>query len=284
MAKWERIGSRGDVEDRRGRPGAKAAGGIGGLGLVGAILFFVLSGGEDLGPVLEQLATGSAPQQQVDAEEFEGVDDYEEFAATVLGSTDATWSALFAANDLDYEEPRLVLFRQATTSGCGTATSAIGPHYCPADRTIYLDETFFDELVSRFGAQGGDVAEAYVIAHEVGHHVQTLLGVNQRVSEQQQGVDQAGANDLSVRMELQADCFAGVWASSLLGEGVFEPGELEEAMDAAEAVGDDRIQEATTGRVNPESWTHGSAEQRREWLGRGLDTGDPATCDTLGQQ
>lgn len=284
MAKWERIGSRGDVEDRRGRPGAKAAGGIGGLGLVGAILFFVLSGGEDLGPVLEQLATGSAPQQQVDAEEFEGVDDYEEFAATVLGSTDATWSALFAANDLDYEGPRLVLFRQATTSGCGTATSAIGPHYCPADRTIYLDETFFDELVSRFGAQGGDVAEAYVIAHEVGHHVQTLLGVNQRVSEQQQGVDQAGANDLSVRMELQADCFAGVWASSLLGEGVFEPGELEEAMDAAEAVGDDRIQEATTGRVNPESWTHGSAEQRREWLGRGLDTGDPATCDTLGQQ
>ena len=280
MANWGRLGSRGNVEDRRGSP-AKAAGGIGGLGIVGAIIFFLLSGGEDRGPLLEQVASGTAPQQQVDAEQFEGVDDYEQFASTVLGSTDDTWTALFAANDMDYQEPRLVLFRQGTSSACGSATSAIGPHYCPADQTIYLDETFFDELVRRFGAQGGDVAEAYVIAHEVGHHVQTLLGIGQRVREQQQRMDGAGANQLSVRMELQADCFAGVWASSLLGEGVFEPGELEEAMDAAEAVGDDRIQQATTGRVIAESWTHGSAEQRRQWLGRGIDTGDPASCDTF---
>ncbi len=282
MARWERLGTRGNVEDRRGRPGARAAGGVGGLGIVGAILFFLLSGGEDLGPLLEQVAAGTAPQQEVDAGEFAGLDDYEAFASTVLGSTDLVWNEIFTANGLDYEEPRLVLFRQATTSGCGTATSAIGPHYCPADRTIYLDETFFDELVRRFGAQGGDVAEAYVIGHEVGHHVQTLLGINQQVREQQQQLSQAEANELSIAMELQADCFAGVWAHSLLGEGVFEPGELEEALDAAEAVGDDRIQEAIQGSTNPESWTHGSSEQRRSWLTRGLDTGDPGACDTFG--
>lgn len=281
MARWERLGTRGNVEDRRGRPGAKAAGGIGGLGIVGAILFFLLTGGEDLGPLLDQVSSATAPQQQVDAGEFEGADDYEVFASTVLGSTDVVWDEIFTANDLDYQPPRLVLFRQATESGCGTATSTIGPHYCPADQTIYLDETFFDELVARFGAQGGDVAEAYVIGHEVGHHVQTLLGINQQVREQQQGLSQSEANELSVAMELQADCFAGVWANSLLGEGVFEPGELEEAMDAAEAVGDDRIQEAVQGRTNPESWTHGSSEQRREWLTRGLQTGDPGQCDTF---
>lgn len=282
MATWGRLGTSGNVEDRRGRPGAKAAGGIGGLGIIGAIIFFVLSGGEDLGPLLEQVAAGTAPQQQVDTSEFEGVDDYEAFASAVLGSTDVVWDEIFTANDLDYAEPRLVLFRQATESGCGTATSAIGPHYCPADQTIYLDETFFDELVRRFGAQGGDVAEAYVIGHEVGHHVQTLLGINQQVRQQQEGLSQAEANELSVAMELQADCFAGVWANSLLGEGVFEPGELEEAMDAAEAVGDDRIQESIQGSTNPESWTHGSSEQRRQWLTTGIETGDPGTCDTFG--
>ena len=281
MAKWGRLGTRGDVEDRRGSPGA-AAGGIGGLGLVGALIFFLLSGGEDLGPVLEQLQAGQAPAQEVDAGEFEGEDDYEVFASTVLGSNDLAWDAIFSANDLDYREPTLVLFRQATSSGCGSATSAIGPHYCPADETIYLDETFFDELTRRFGAQGGDVAEAYVIAHEVGHHVQNLLGINRQVREQQQSLSQADANELSVAMELQADCFAGVWANSILDEGVFEPGELEEALDAAEAVGDDRIQEAVQGSTNPESWTHGSSEQRRRWLTTGIETGDANRCDTFG--
>ena len=285
MARWNRIDARGSVDDRRGQPGKAAAGGIGGIGVVGAIIVFLLSGGENFGPLLEQIGTAgsgvTAPDQDIDAGEFEGADDYEVFASTVLGSNDEAWNAIFTASGLTYEAPTLVLFRQATTSACGSATSSIGPHYCPADQTIYLDETFFDELVRRFGAAGGDVAEAYVIGHEVGHHVQTLLGINASVRETQQGASQAEANDLSVRMELQADCFAGVWASTLLNEGVFLPGELEEALDAAEAVGDDRIQEASGGRSNPESWTHGSSADRRAWLSKGLETGDASACDTF---
>lgn len=283
MARWEKLGTRGNVEDRRGRGRGRAvAGGGGVIGVIAAIAFFLLSGGEDFGPLLEQVSAQAQPDAvEVDAGQFEGLDDYEAFASTVLGSTDEAWSAIFSASDLDYREPTLVLFRGSTTSGCGTASSEMGPHYCPLDETIYLDETFFDELQRRFGAQGGDVAEAYVIAHEVGHHVQTLIGINQQVRERQQGMSRADANELSVAMELQADCFAGVWASTLLDDGVFLPGELEEATDAAEAVGDDRIQEATQGRVNPEAWTHGSSEQRKQWLNRGLDSGDPNACDTF---
>lgn len=263
--------------------GGIAIGGLGGAGVI-IVLLLTLLGGGGLGDIAGQLGGAIAPQQpSAQPEEFEGEDDYEVFAGTVLGSTDDTWNAIFATVDKTYVEPTLVLFRDVTESACGGANSAVGPHYCPADQTIYLDETFFDELVSRLGAQGGDVAEAYVIAHEVGHHVSNQLGVMDQVREAQQAAaSQAEVNELSVRLELQADCFAGVWASSLRDAGVFQPGEINEAIDAAAAVGDDRIQERVTGQINPESWTHGSSEQRVEWFNRGFETGDASACDTFG--
>lgn len=284
MAKWKRLGTRGNVQDRRGmrRPGV-AIGGVGGIGLVLVLLFTLFSGeSANLDQVLEQLEGGGTPQQQVvQPEQFEGEDEYEIFASTVLGSTDELWTDIFVASDLTYVEPTLVLFRAATQSSCGGATSAVGPHYCPLDETIYLDETFFDEMLTQLGATGGDVAEAYVIAHEVGHHVQNRIGLMDEVRRDQQGVSQVEANELSVRVELQADCFAGVWANSIRDVGVFLPGEIKEAVDAAAAVGDDRIQERVEGQISPERWTHGSSAQRVEWFSLGFSTGDPAQCDTF---
>jgi predicted metalloprotease len=188
------------------------------------------------------------------------------------------WTQVFKDSGKTYREPKLILFRGGTQSGCGIATSSVGPHYCPSDESIYLDETFFDELQSRFGAQGGDVAEAYVIAHEVGHHAQNQLGIMEQA---QSGRTQSESNELSVKLELQADCFAGLWAHSIADRGVFEPNEILEAMDAAAAVGDDRIQQAVTGQINPESWTHGSSEDRKSWFSRGYETGTPASCNTF---
>jgi len=270
MARWDKIKSRGNVTDRRGL----AASGIGGLGIVGivaVIAFSLLGGGDiDLNSVLTQLETVQ-PQStnQVQPEEFQGEDDYEVFAATVLGSNNDVWEQVFENSGNSYRAPELVLFRDTTNSGCGVATSGVGPHYCPANSTIYIDETFFDVLTEKFGAQGGDVAEAYVIAHEVGHHVQNELGTLARSQQ---------SNELAISVELQADCFAGIWAYSLKGQGIFERNEFNEAIDAAEAVGDDRIQEKVQGRVNPESWTHGSSDDRKKWLQVGYDTGDPAAC------
>jgi predicted metalloprotease len=260
-----------------------AIGGLGGVGIIVIILFALLGGGSGLDQVIGQLDDAQAPEQPgVQPEEFQGEDDYEVFASTVLGSTDDTWNAIFSESGLTYVEPTLVLFRDVTTSGCGGANSAVGPHYCPLDETIYIDETFFDELVSRFGAEGGDVAEAYVIAHEVGHHVQNRLGIMDQVREAQQGAgSQEEANQLSVLLELQADCFAGIWAYSIRDAGVFQPGEIQEAVDAAAAVGDDRIQERVQGQVNPETWTHGSSAQRVEWFTLGFETGDPSACNTF---
>jgi hypothetical protein len=283
MARWDRLRTRGNVQDRRGL-GRGAA--IGGLGGIGAIIVLLLSlfggGGSGLDQVIDQLAPAPDSVSGTQPAEFEGADDYEVFASTVLGSTDAVWDEIFTASNMTYSPPTLVLFRDATSSACGGANSAVGPHYCPLDQTIYLDETFFDELVSRLGATGGDVAEAYVIAHEVGHHVQNRIGLMEEVQNAMRGAaTQEEANQLSVRLELQADCFAGVWAYSLRDQGVFQPGEINEAMDAAAAVGDDRIQEAIQGQVNPEGWTHGSAEQRVEWFTTGFESGDPAACDTF---
>lgn len=275
MADWGKILSRGNVEDRRGM--APAA--VGGLGLTGLALYLAftfLTGGEvDLTQVLNQLQNVQIPQQQnFTKEEFEGADSYEVFASTVLGSNNDMWQNIFAKNNLTYEPPRLVLFRTATESYCGTATSQVGPHYCPIDQTIYLDETFFDELKSRFGAKGGDVAEAYVISHEVAHHAQNQLGIMEKVN-------QDGSNDASVKLELQADCFAGLWAHSIKDLQVFEAGEIAEAMDAAAAVGDDRIQERVAGYINPESFTHGSSEQRVGWFNRGFESGELSACETF---
>lgn len=277
MANWSKISSRGNVEDRRSL-GPVA---IGGISLTTVALIFAmnyLNGGsvesglnEVLNTVLQQQT--QTQQNSEDTTQFAGDDPYEEFSSTVLGSNNQAWMNEFEEMDEFYEEPRLVLFRHTTQSACGVATSQVGPHYCPADKTIYLDETFFDELTSRFGAQGGDVAQAYVISHEVGHHVQNLLGDLGRLSQSD--------NESSVAIELQADCYAGIWASTLKDDDVFEPGEIREAMDAAAAVGDDRIQEKSQGYSNPETFTHGSSDEREAWFTKGYETGDAERCDTI---
>ncbi|HEX8182692.1 MAG TPA: neutral zinc metallopeptidase [Candidatus Saccharimonadales bacterium] len=276
MANWDRITSRGDVEDRRGASPLLLGGG--GLGLAGTaiiLLFNILSGGSvDLNSTLNQLQQSQARPQTGQSQQFEGQDSYETFASTVLGSTNDTWTGVFEQSNKTYQPPKLVLFRNATQSACGGATSEVGPHYCPANGTIYLDETFFDELTAKLGASEGakgDVAQAYVIAHEVGHHVQHILGTTDNVT----------SNADSIKLELQADCFAGVWAHSVANEGVFQPGEINEAIAAAEAVGDDRIQKTVQGRVTPETWTHGSSAQRVQWFNTGLSTGKPASCNTF---
>lgn len=269
MARWDKLSSRGNVQDRRGM-GPVAIGGLSLTGVTILLLANLLTGG-NLGDVLGQLTQVAVqPSANLNRDEFLGEDDYEVFASTVLGSNNAMWSSILA----NYRPPTLVLFRDATTSACGTATSQVGPHYCPLDETIYLDETFFDELTNRFGAIGGDVAEAYVISHEVGHHVQQQVGVMQQLQTDP-------SNETSVRIELQADCFAGLWANSLLDDEIFQSGEMEEALDAAAAVGDDRIQERVTGYVNPETWTHGSSAMRKDWFNRGLSSGDPDQCDVF---
>jgi predicted metalloprotease len=267
--------------------GRVAAGGVGGLGILGVIIFFVVNllggGGGNLDQVLNQLQPSQAPTQTgVQPDEFQGEDSYQVFAETVLGSTDDTWTAIFQANGLTYTKPKLVLFRDSTDSGCGGANSQVGPHYCPLDQTIYLDETFFDVLKNQLGGSNGDVAQAYVIAHEVGHHVQNELNIMDEVQRRQQSAgSQAEANTWSVKLELQADCFGGVWANSIRDQGVFQPGEINEAIDAASAVGDDRIQQRVQGQITPETWTHGSAADRVKWFNVGWDTGDPSQCDTF---
>lgn len=274
MANWDRIRSRGNIEDRR-----SAMPLIGGGGLIGVVLFLAVSflGGSDnpaLNTVLDQLQSGQATQQQAGSA-FAGADQYETFSSQVLGSNNDTWAEIFQQSGKTYTPATLVLFRSATQSGCGFAQSAVGPFYCPADQKIYLDETFFDELQKRFKAKGGDVAEAYVIAHENGHHVQNLLGIFDQVG------TGAGASGDSVKLELQADCFAGVWAHAVSQQGVLEVGEISEALDAAAAVGDDHIQEMTTGQINQDSWTHGSSAERMDWFNRGFTSGKPSSCDTF---
>ena len=272
MAFWDKIASRGNVEDRRAMP--MAVGGSLGLGGIALLLAFTYLSGGDLSDVLTQIDPNAIIQEQPaqDVSQFAGEDDYEVFASSVLGSANDVWTRIFAQQGEEYIGPKLVLFRSLTESSCGNASSQVGPHYCTLDKTIYLDETFFEELTNKLGAKGGDVAEAYVIAHEVGHHVQQELGINDRTGSSQ---------DASINLELQADCFAGIWANSIKDQGIFESGEIKEAMDAAEAVGDDRIQEKVTGQVNPESWTHGSSEQRLDWFAKGYETGSFETCDTF---
>lgn len=268
MANWDNIGSSGDVEDRRGNSMALG----GGAALVGIVLYFALNYlGVQVDPAtLDQVisSTGTSSQSQSSAPD----DGYKKFAAEVLGSNNEYWKTKIN----NYPAPRLVLFRGATQSGCGIATSQVGPHYCPADSTIYLDETFFDTLV-QLGGSNGDVAQAYVIAHEAGHHVQNVLGTMDSV-QNDPAYARTGSNSLSVKLELQADCYAGLWAHSLTNKNVFDPGEITEAITAAEAVGDDRIQAETQGSINPETWTHGSSSERVNAFNTGYKSGDPAAC------
>jgi uncharacterized protein len=270
MAQWDKILSRGNVQDRRAAgPGVLVGGGLGLTGLAVYLLISFLTGG-DAGDILNQLPNVQTQSvQNYNAKDFEGADSYEVFSSTVLGSADDMWSDVFSKSNMTYTEPQLVLFRGATQSACGIADARVGPHYCPLDQTIYLDETFFDELKKRFGAEGGDVAEAYVIAHEVGHHVQNQLG----------NLEQGNSQDQSIQLELQADCYAGLWAYSIKDLGIFEQGEIHEAIDAAAAVGDDRIQSTIEGRVNPETWTHGSSEQRVSAFNKGYESGSVKMCE-----
>lgn len=281
MAFWDKISSSGRVEDRR-RAGPMLALGGGGVSIAGIalVLLFTYFSGGNLGDVIGQLGGLQTPAQQFTQNDFAGTDDYEQFASKVLGSANDMWTEIFASRGGTYAPPKLVLFRSATSSSCGLASSASGPHYCPLDKTIYLDETFFDELQQKFKARGGDVAQAYVIAHEAAHHAQNELGVLDRINKLQQQSPNL-SNDLSVRQELQADCFAGLWAHSVKDLGVFEEGEISEALDAAAAIGDDRIQQTIEGRITPENWTHGSSDQRVRWFIRGYDTGDFSQCDTF---
>jgi predicted metalloprotease len=272
MADWSKISGRGNVADRRMFGPTAIGGGLGLTGLLIVIAFNLLSGG-NVGDVLTQLGTTQVGNVQTyNSQDFEGADAYETFASTVLGSNNEMWHQVFTENGENYSEPSLVLFRESTESGCGGASSDAGPHYCPLDQTIYLDETFFDQLRARFGAEGGDVAEAYVMAHEVGHHVQNLLGI----------LDENKSERDSIVTELQADCFAGLWAYSIRDLGVLEPGEIQEAMDAAAAVGDDNIQRTITGRVNPETWTHGSSKDRVDAFTRGYQNGTVSACEMGG--
>jgi len=285
--RWRKLERSANVQDRRGMPSRGVALGGGGVGIVAvlAIVLGLCGGGADLSqlaPMLEGLQAPAAVPEDVGTvpSDPESVEE-REFVQAVLGSTETLWVDMFTGSGVTYQPAALVLFSGSTNSGCGGANSQVGPHYCPLDQTIYIDLDFFGELQARFGAQGGDFAEAYVIAHEVAHHVQQLLGISDDVRQMQQQYPD-DANELSVRIELQADCLAGVWANSIYQRGdVLQPGDIQESLDAAASVGDDRIQEAIQGRVTPESWTHGSSEQRMQWFTAGYESGDPNLCDTF---
>ncbi len=267
MADWSKITGRGNVQDRRGTPLALGGGlGVAGIGLT--LLLTYISGGDVLGTFLNIASQEALTINPEDTAQFEGQDSYEDFVGRVLGSTDEYWTQELETRGTTYTPSELVLFRGRTQSACGGAASIIGPHYCPLDSTIYLDETFFSELQSYLGAEGGDVAEAYVIAHEVGHHVQNELGI----------LDTGESNTASIATELQADCFAGLWLGSLKDEGVLEAGETKEALDAASTVGDDNIQNRTQGEIQPESWTHGSSEERMASFTTGYNGDGLSSC------
>jgi predicted metalloprotease len=274
--KWNGRRSSENFEDRRGMSsGGKTIVGGGIIGIV--ILLLNVFGGENaqmLKPLLEQINQGnSAPTEQrilTAAEKEEG-----KFIEAILVDTEDVWEKIFLENNMQYKRPNLVLFTDPQETGCGTATSAAGPFYCPTDQKVYIDLAFFEELKTKYGAQGGDFATAYVIAHEIGHHVQTLLGTSTKMRQMQQGKSQAEANKLSVALELQADFYAGVWTHyNQKMNNFLEQGDIDEALSAAHAVGDDAIQAKIQGRIVPESFTHGTSTQRKAWFMKGYNTGD----------
>ena len=282
-----------NIEDRRGQGGGgfrMGGGGLGiggrgmGLGTIAIVIVVALVFGINPMTLLGGGGPGAPPSQQIGqpqqpADPARPASETDRFVAKVLRTTERSWEKIFTDEiGQPYQPPRLVLFKGSVQSGCGEAQSAMGPFYCPADKKVYLDQSFFDELSRRFGAPG-DFAAAYVIAHEVGHHVQNLLGISGQAQEAQQRASKTRANAISVRVELQADCFAGVWAKDNAGR--LEPGDVEEAMRAATAIGDDTLQKAAQGVVVPESFTHGSSAQRTKWFMRGMAGGTVAGCDTF---
>ncbi len=279
--RWEGQRESGNVEDRRSMGPARVGGG---LGLGGLVLILAVSYFTGINPItlismlngVQEITDSSVPPESVPTGSPD--DQLGKFASVVLADTETTWNQLLGPQ---YEDPRLVLFTGAVRSACGTTSSAVGPFYCPLDQKVYLDLSFFNEMAQRLGAPG-EFAQAYVIAHEVGHHVQYLMGTAEKVRRLQRQVSEREGNALSVKMELQADCFAGVWGHHAKRErNLIEPGDFEAGLNAAAAIGDDRLQKMGQGYVQPESWTHGSSEQRKTWLRKGLEAGDPKACDTF---
>ena len=274
--RWEGRPGSGNIEDRRGmRMGLPVGGGIGGLVLL--LLVSALTGTNPIDLINSQ---SSEPTESVGTSGVREDDPQAQFVSTILADTEETWRQVFGERGQGYAPPILVLFEDATQSACGLGRSAMGPFYCPADRKVYLDLSFFHDLDRRFGAPG-DFAQAYVIAHEVGHHVQTVTGLSERLARMRGSMSDGEANTLSVKQELQADCFAGVWGAYAAKRNLLEPGDAEEGLRAAAAIGDDRLQKQSQGHVVPESFTHGSSAQRVEWLKRGLESGRPEVCDTF---
>ena len=275
-----------NLEDRRATTGGRRMvlplGG--GLGIGGLLILLVLSFifKTDL---LSLLGGGGGPAVQVGAPpgEFQTTPEEEklvDFVSFVLDDAQATWRQMFEQSGQQYQDARLVVYREGTETGCGYGQAVSGPFYCPADGTVYIDLSFYSELRDRFGAPG-DFAQAYVLAHEIGHHVQNLLGTSSQVRQAQES-DPSRGNEMSVRLELQADCFAGLWGRATQQRNILEEGEIAEALQAASAIGDDRIQRDSGRRVSPDSFTHGTSEQRMQWFRRGFDSGDPQACDTFG--
>jgi predicted metalloprotease len=284
VMRWEGQEGSSNIEDRRGMrvPGGRGAG-FGCIGLLAVIVISMLTGADPrallgiLGAV-QQMAPPPAAQEAPAGPAKPG-DKQAEFIGVVLKETENTWNTIFQKSGKRYTEPKLVLFDGRVASACGMTSAAVGPFYCPLDSKVYLDLAFFRELAQRFGAPG-DFAQAYVVAHEVGHHVQNLLGISDRVQQaQQRARSDEQSNALSVRLELQADCLAGVYGH--FNQRVLEPGDVDEGLRAAAAIGDDMIQKQSQGYVAPESWTHGSSQMRVKWLRQGLDAGDPSACDTF---
>ncbi|MCR6739288.1 zinc metallopeptidase [Aeromonas dhakensis] len=277
--RWQDRRESNNVEDRRQQGGG---GGIpiGGKGRLILLVVAMVAGyyGVDLSPLLNEPASQTPPQRQEMSQPAK--DPLARFTSVMLASTEDAWGEIFQQSGNRYQAPKLVLYRGATRTGCGQGQLVMGPFYCPADRTVYIDLSFYQEMRDKLGADG-DFAQGYVVAHEVGHHVQNLLGIERKMREQQQGLSRAEQNKLSVKLELQADCFAGVWGHYMEREQVLETGDLEEALNAAQAIGDDRLQQQSQGRVIPDSFTHGSSAQRYAWFKRGFDSGKPASCNTF---
>jgi uncharacterized protein len=281
--RWTPGGLSSDVEDRRGQSGGGFGGG-GGLGIVGFLILLVISlvtGRNYIGAYFSQGGGTHVQQQTAPRQASPGGDQSAELASFVLGDAQDTWTRILAQENIRYPRAKLVLFTDYTRSGCGAAQSATGPFYCPADQKVYLDLGFWNEL-KRFGASG-EFAQAYVIAHEIGHHVQNVLGIERKVRGLQQQ-NPGARNQLSVAMELQADCFAGVWAHSTTDRQITNDADIKNGLQAAAAVGDDRLQKMSRGYVTPDSFTHGSSEQRVSWFNRGYTTGQVSACNTFGSQ
>ncbi|HEY0058205.1 MAG TPA: neutral zinc metallopeptidase [Flavisolibacter sp.] len=276
--RWQGGRQSSNVDDRRGMSGGKVAVGGGILGVIALVINFLM-GGEIDPSQMPQLpgAGGQQTSQQLSPQEAAADQERGAFVKTVLAYTEDVWNDIYRQSGQDYPEPTLVLFRDQVQSGCGGATAASGPFYCPADQRLYIDLSFYNDLQTKFGAPG-DFAMAYVVAHEVGHHIQTLMGTSEKMAKMRAQVSKEEYNALSVRMELQADFLAGVWAHYMNGKNILEAGDIEEALNAANAIGDDRL---TGGRVSPESFTHGTSAQRMYWFKKGYDTGDINQGDTF---